>query len=60
MYLSSAIVNEVFEFTRQAPPVGTTNQATVFQNTGVGLAAGTPLLAQFALGNSSTVRKRII
>jgi len=58
-YVSSAVVNGVFEFTRVPPPPGTANQATIFQNTGQSLAAGTSLVAQFALGNSSSVRKRI-
>jgi NHL repeat len=58
-YLASAVANGVFEFTRVPPPPGTSNAATVFQNTGQALPAGTFLIAQFALGNSSAVRKRI-
>jgi hypothetical protein len=48
----------VFEFYRTAAG-GATNQATIFQETGVAVDAGVPLLAEFDLGNSSTVRKRI-
>ena len=51
--------NGVFEFFRQAPPPGESNQATIFQETGVPLAAHVPLLAEFDLGNSSSVRKRV-
>jgi hypothetical protein len=58
-YVSSAVVDGVFEYTRVPPPPGTSNSATVFQNTGQALPAGTALIAQFALGNSSSVRKRI-
>jgi hypothetical protein len=58
-YLTSTVVNGVVEFTRGAPPPGTSNQATIFQHTGIAVPAGTSVLAQFALGNSSTVRKRI-
>ncbi len=58
-YVSMAIVNGVLEFTRVPPPPGNSSSATVFQNTGQALPANTSLLARFALGNSSTVRKRI-
>jgi hypothetical protein len=58
-YMVSAVVNGVFEFHRLAPPPGTTNQATIFQETGVTLGSHTPVASQFDLGNSSAVRKRI-
>lgn len=58
-YVSAAVVNGVFQFTRVPPPAGTSNSATVFQNTGQAVPSGTSLLALFALGNSSSVRKRI-
>ena len=53
-----AINANVFEYWRQNPGTGST-QAVVFQNTGLPVAANTPLQAQFRIGNSSTVRKRI-
>ena len=58
-YMVSGVVNGVFEFHRLAPPPGTTNQATIFQETGVTIGSHTPVASQFDLGNSSTVRKRI-
>ena len=58
-YLVWTVANGVFEFTRTAPPAGTTNQATIFQTTGAAVPSGTPLQAQFDLGNTSSVRKRI-
>jgi hypothetical protein len=58
-YIVSQVTDGVFEFYRRAPPPGTRNQAVVFQETGTPLAAGTALVAQFSLGNSDTVRKRI-
>jgi hypothetical protein len=48
-----------FAFRRQAPPPGTSNQAVVFQNTGVAVPADTNILATFRLGNISSVTKRI-
>jgi hypothetical protein len=58
-YMTVAVTDGVLEFARLDPPPGETGQATVFQPTGQGLPAGSPLLAQFDLGNSSTVRKRV-
>lgn len=58
-YMVSSVVNGVFEFHRLAPPPGTLNQATIFQETGVALASHTPVVSQFDLGNSSAVRKRV-
>jgi hypothetical protein len=53
------VTNGVLEYYRVPPPPGTTNQAVVFQETGVALPAGAPVLAQFNLGNTSTMRKRV-
>ncbi len=58
-YIQSGISNGVFEYNRLTPPQGTSNQAVVFQDTSVPLPAGAPIQAQFDLGNSSSVRKRI-
>ena len=58
-YLVAAIVNGTLEFHRQPPPPGETNQAVVFQPTGVPADATTRFAARFDLGNSSTVRKRV-
>ena len=58
-YIVASIVSGVLEFYRVAPPAGTTNQATVFQNTGLAVGAGAGLEARFDLGNSSTARKRV-
>ena len=52
-------VNGVFEFYRLPPGDGTPDQATVFQQTARSVASGAPIAAQFDLGNSSSVRKRI-
>jgi hypothetical protein len=58
-YLVSSVVNGVFNFSRTPPPPGTANQAAIFQETRIPLAANAPIVAQFDLGNSSSVRKRI-
>ena len=58
-YIVSNVVGGVFEYHRVPPPAGTTNQAVVFRETGFPVPIDTPLLAQFDLGNSSSVRKRI-
>ena len=58
-YIVSDVTNGVFRFYRVAPPPNTTNQAVVFQNTGVAYGPNSPLRAQFDLGNSDNVRKRI-
>lgn len=58
-YIVSNVTDGVLQFYRVPPPPGTTNQAVVFQDTGMALAAGAPVTAQFDLGNSSSVRKRI-
>ena len=48
-----------FAFRRLPPPPGTSNQAVLFQNTGVPVPADTNILATFRLGNISSVPKRI-
>jgi exo-beta-1,3-glucanase (GH17 family) len=53
--ITSRVSNGRFEFYR-AP--GSTS-AVVYQNTAAALAANTPLMATFSLGNSSTRRKRV-
>ena len=58
-YIVSNVTNGVMEFYRVPPPPGESNQAVVFQETGLALAEDAPMTAQFDLGNSSTVRKRI-
>ena len=58
-YIVHQVTNGVLQFYRVAPPPGATNQAVVFQETGVALPAGAPILAQFNLSNTSTVRKRL-
>ena len=58
-YLEGGVSGGVFQFNRVAPPADTSNQAVVFQETGVPLTAGAPIQAQFDLGNSSSVRKRM-
>ena len=58
-YIDSRVMNGVFEFNRVPAPPGTQNQAVVFQHTGIPLPSGAPVQAQFDLGNSSSVRKRI-
>jgi hypothetical protein len=58
-YIVSQIVGGVFEYYRNPPPLGTTNQAVVFQNTNIAVPTQTALTARFSLGNSSSVRKRI-
>jgi hypothetical protein len=58
-YIVSNVTGGVLQFSRVPPPPGTSNQATVFQETGVALPGGAPVLATFDLGNNSGVRKRI-
>ena len=55
----TTINNGVLEFYRQPLPPGTPGQGVVLQAFGVPLAAGAPVTAEFDIGNSSTVRKRI-
>jgi len=58
-YIQASVNGGVLEYFRVPPPPGETNQAVIFQQTGVSLESGTPLVAAFDLGNSSSVRKRI-
>ncbi len=58
-YFQGGVTGGVFEFNRLPPPPDQSNQATVFQNTGVPLPSGATIRAQFDLGNSSSVRKRV-
>jgi hypothetical protein len=55
----AGVTGGVLQFHRAVPPPGTANQAVVFQTTTLALGFGQPMLAQFDLGNSSSVRKRI-
>jgi len=58
-YIISNVTAGVLQFYRVPAPIGTTNQAVVLQQTGLPLASGAPVLAQFSIGNSDSVRKRI-
>jgi hypothetical protein len=58
-YIVWEIVGGVFQYYRQPPPPGTSNQAVIFQQTGVSVGTHAALAAQFDLGNSDSVRKRI-
>lgn len=58
-YIQHQVTNGVLQYYRVPPPPGTTNQAVAYQETGVSVPMGAPLLAQFDLANTSTVRKRI-
>jgi hypothetical protein len=53
------ITNGVLQFYWVPGAPGEASQATIFQETGLEVDAYTPLTAEFDLGNSSTVRKRI-
>jgi hypothetical protein len=57
--MAVAVTDSVLEFSRGVAAPGSTNQAVVFQETGMALAAGASLEARFDLGNSSSVRKRV-
>ncbi len=57
--MQSFLSGNVFNFFRVKPPAGTSNQATIFQNTGVPLPAFAAIQAEFRVGNTSSVRKRI-
>jgi hypothetical protein len=56
-HIVANVTNGVLQF-YWLPAPGLSSQATVYQETGLVLGAGSPLTAQFDLGNSSTVRKR--
>ena len=57
--LVSNITDGVLQFYWLPGAPGESSQATIFQETGLALEASAPLTAEFDLGNSSTVRKRI-
>ena len=58
-YIQATVSTGVLEFYRVPPPSGTANQAVVFQNTGIAVAEGVPLIATFDLGNTTPWSKRI-
>lgn len=58
-YITTAVSGGVMQFSRTPAPPGTTNQATVFQTTGITVGANGAVAAQFDLGNTSTFRKRL-
>jgi hypothetical protein len=58
-YLKWQIPDGAFQYYRALPPPGTSNQAVILQPTGAPVLAGRPLLAEFDLANTSSVRKRI-
>jgi sugar lactone lactonase YvrE len=53
------VTDGVFRYHRASPTTTASKQAVVFQRTGEPVAANTPLLAQFDIGNADVVRKRI-
>ncbi len=55
----AGVTNGALQFHRAEPAPGTTNQAVVYQETTLALGFGDPMLAEFDLGNSSSVRKRV-
>jgi hypothetical protein len=55
----SAVAGGILHFYRAEPSAGAVNQAVVFQSRSVAFGSDEPMLAQFDLGNSSSVRKRI-
>ena len=58
-YIVTDAASGVLQFYRVPPPVGTSNQAVVFQHTWAQLLPHAPIEARFRLGNSSTSRKRM-
>jgi hypothetical protein len=58
-HIVSGVNNGVMEFYRQPAAAGVPAQAVVFHDSRIPVAAATPLLARFDIGNSSSVRKRI-
>ena len=58
-YIVTLMVDGALEFFRRPPPAGQMNQAVVLQSTGVSLSANSSFVAQFALGNTGPVRKRV-
>jgi uncharacterized delta-60 repeat protein len=58
-YIVTNVTAGVLQYYRVPPPQGTTNQAVAFQQTGVAIMSDAGIHAQFDLGNSSSVRKRV-
>ena len=55
----ASVVGGVMQFYKQSPTTTASGQAAVYQHTGAGIGANVPLTAQFDVGNSSGVRKRL-
>jgi Glucose / Sorbosone dehydrogenase len=53
------VTSGIFNFYRVAPAGGEPNQAVVFQHTSWPLLRGSPIVASFDIGNTSSVRKRL-
>jgi glucose/arabinose dehydrogenase len=58
-YIVADVVNGDLRFYRVPPPPGQSNQAVVFQQTGVEFPSGAPMELVVSLGNSNNTRKRI-
>jgi hypothetical protein len=58
-YIVANVTGGVMQFYRVPPPAGATNQAVLFQQSGMPMASGAPVRLQFSLGNSDPVRKRV-
>ncbi len=54
-----SVVNGVLEFYRQPAPPGTAGQGVVYQSTATAYGTAAPIAAEFDVGNSSAVRKRL-
>jgi len=54
-----SVAGGVFQFRKANPTSTPSQQAAVFQETGLTALQGAPLVAQFDLGNTSGVRKRL-
>ena len=55
----SSVIDGVLHFHKANPPITASRQAVVFQQTGQAIASGQAVLAEFDLGNTDVVRKRI-
>ena len=55
----NSAANGVFEYYKANPTTTASGQAVIFQNTGQPVLSGASLAAQFDIGNSDPVRKRI-
>lgn len=58
-YIVHQVTNQRLSYYRVPPPAGTTNQAVAYQETGAALPAGAPIVGQFNLANTTSVRKRV-